>query len=113
MAKEIPVVDMEDFPAELPKLREACEEWGCFRIINHNIPSALRSEMKLVVRSLLDLPAEIKRRNTDRIPGSGYVPPTPKNPIYEALGLYDAASVEDVADFCSQLEASPQQRLLL
>ena len=106
----IPTIDLSDFPREYEKLRKACEEWGCFRLLNHNIPLELMQEMKKVVRSLLDLPMEIKKRNQDVISGSGYVAPSPKNPLYEALGLYDMASSQAVHNFCSQLDATPSQR---
>ena len=106
----IPLIDMQDFPGQFRRLREACEEWGCFRVINHGIPLSLLSEMKSVVGSLLELPQEIKRRNTDVIAGSGYVAPSDINPLYEALGLYDMASHQAVHAFCSQLDASPFQR---
>lgn len=108
----IPVIDLHDFPNQSSKLITACEEWGCFRLINHDevLPLTLMSEMKAVVRSLFDLPVEIKRQNTDVITGSGYVAPTAKNPLYEALGLYDMSSPRDVDTFCSQLDASPHQR---
>ncbi|KAK2981664.1 hypothetical protein RJ640_000173 [Escallonia rubra] len=110
MACEVPVIDMQDFPSQAEKLVGACEDWGCFRLINHTIPATLMSEMKSVVRSLLDLPLEIKQRNRDAITGSGYVAPTAINPLYEALGLYDIGSVEAVRAFCAQLDASPLQR---
>lgn len=108
----IPVIDLQDFPAQSLKLVKACEEWGCFRIVNHHetLPESLMSEMKSVVRSLLDLPQEIKRRNTDVIAGSGYMAPSQINPLYEALGLYDMASPKAVEAFCNQLNASPHQR---
>uniref|UniRef100_A0A5B7BSY9 2-oxoglutarate-dependent dioxygenase DAO n=1 Tax=Davidia involucrata TaxID=16924 RepID=A0A5B7BSY9_DAVIN len=107
----VPVIDLQDhFPSQSQKLIEACQEWGCFRIINHHIPITLMSEMKSVVTSLLHLPMEIKRRNTDAIAGSGYVAPSKANPHYEALGLYDLGSPEAVQSFCTQLDASPQQR---
>ncbi|XP_028090901.1 2-oxoglutarate-dependent dioxygenase DAO-like [Camellia sinensis] len=106
----VPVIDLQDFPSQSQKLIDASQEWGCFRIINHQIPTTLMSDMKSVVRSLLDLPPEIKRRNTDVIAGSGYVAPSKVNPLYEGLGLYDIGSTHAVLDFCSQLDASPQQR---
>lgn len=109
----IPTIDLHNFPVESRKLREASEEWGCFRIINHGIPSSLTSEMKKVVRNLLDLPQEIKKRNTDVIAGSGYVAPSQINPLYEALGLYDMASSQAVDTFSSQLNASSHQRSVL
>ncbi|KAE9456263.1 hypothetical protein C3L33_11820, partial [Rhododendron williamsianum] len=105
-----PVIDLQNFPSQSDELIHACEQWGCFRIINHPIPATLMSEMKFVVRSLLDLPPEIKRRNTEVIAGSGYVAPTKINPLYEGLGLYDVGSTEAVLEFCSQLDASPPQR---
>ena len=108
----IPVIDLSQFPdsEEYKKLREASVEWGCFRLVNHKIPLTLMSEMKKVVRSLLDLPMEIKKRNTDVIAGSGYMAPSEINPLYEALGLYDLGSSQAIQNFCSQLEASSYQR---
>ncbi|KAH7843930.1 hypothetical protein Vadar_022513 [Vaccinium darrowii] len=106
-----PVIDLQNlFPSQSHKLIEACEQWGCFRLINHSIPVTLMAEMKSVVGSLLDLPPEIKRRNTGVFAGSGYVAPTKINPLYESLGLYDIGSPEAVLEFCNQLDASPQQR---
>ncbi|GLT82484.1 hypothetical protein SLE2022_008500 [Rubroshorea leprosula] len=116
MGKEkegIPIIDLSNFPGEYEKLREACQDPGCFRVVNHGIPLDLMWDMKRVVRSLLDLPMEIKRRNTDVIPGSGYMAPSQVNPLYEALGLYDMASSYAVQTFCSQLDASPQQREII
>ncbi|KAB8720530.1 hypothetical protein FH972_026411 [Carpinus fangiana] len=69
--------------------------------------------MKKVVKDLLDLPMEIKKRNADVIAGSGYVAPSNSNPLYEALGLYDLGSPAAVRAFCSQLDASPQQREII
>ncbi|ONH97413.1 hypothetical protein PRUPE_7G188800 [Prunus persica] len=111
----IPVIDMQKFPdaEEYKKLREASEIWGCFRLINHKIPLALMKEMKAVVRSLLDLPMEIKQQNKDVIAGSGYMAPSKVNPLYEALGLYDLGSPEAVHTFCSKLDASSHQREII
>ena len=111
----IPVIDLNQFTdsGEYKKLREASEEWGCFRLVNHKIPLTLMSEMKTVVRSLLDLPMETKKKNTDVIAGSGYMAPSSVNPLYEALGLYDMGSSQAVHTFCSQLDASSYQRLAM
>ncbi|XP_050230348.1 2-oxoglutarate-dependent dioxygenase DAO-like [Mercurialis annua] len=111
--KSIPSIDVSDFPGESETLRKAGEEWGCFRILNHNIPSSLLLEMKDVVRSLLDLPMEVKARNTAVIAGSGYERPQQIKPIYEALGIYDFTSSEAVDTFCSQLDASTHQRKVI
>uniref|UniRef100_A0A803KWB7 Fe2OG dioxygenase domain-containing protein n=2 Tax=Chenopodium quinoa TaxID=63459 RepID=A0A803KWB7_CHEQI len=69
--------------------------------------------MKSVVEQLLDLPLEIKQRNVDVIPGTGYLAPSEKNPLYESLGLFDVASSASVSNFCSQLRVSSQQREII
>ncbi|KAL5784148.1 hypothetical protein ACOSQ2_006540 [Xanthoceras sorbifolium] len=112
----IPIIDLEDFPVQIGKLMvEASEEWGCFRVINHKIPSTLMSEMKKVVTSLFDLPMDIKRRNTDVFPNSGYRAPSSyvDNSLYESMGMYDMASSQGVTTFCAQLDASPHQREII
>ncbi|VFQ83014.1 unnamed protein product [Cuscuta campestris] len=108
----IPTIDLQDFPAQLRKLREACEEWGCCRIVNfdHVLSKSLLPDMKDVVKSLFDLPQEIKARNKHVLPGSGYTTPSLRHPNYEALGIYDMSSLHDVEAFCDALDVSPHQR---
>ncbi|KAG5545955.1 hypothetical protein RHGRI_018200 [Rhododendron griersonianum] len=86
VARTVPVIDMQDFPAQSGKLMQACGEWGFFRIINHGIPPALMGEMKAVSRSLLDLPVEIKMRNSTLVQGKGYTPPNMASPVFDGLG---------------------------
>ena len=109
---EIPVISLHESAEKLQHLREACEEWGCFRVMDHPVDSKLMGEMKRVVRCLLDLPLEIKMRNTDVIAGSGYMPPSKANPLYEGLGVYNMASSQAIQTFCSQLDATPHQRFI-
>ncbi|KAF3339931.1 gibberellin 20 oxidase 2 [Carex littledalei] len=111
MAK-LAVIDLAEFsdPNQKKDLLEASRYWGCFRVINHGIPGGLQSEMKAAVKALFDLPDDVKCRNADVILGSGYIGPTPKNPFYEAFGLYDAASLSDVDAFCSLLDAPSHVR---
>jgi 2-oxoglutarate-dependent dioxygenase len=112
MAK-LAVIDLAEFSDsnQTKNLLEASCRWGCFRVINHGIPGSLQSEMKAAVKALFDLPDDVKRRNSDVIHGSGYVGPTPMNPLYETFGLYDAASLTDVDAFCSLLDAPSHVRL--
>ncbi|OWM66518.1 hypothetical protein CDL15_Pgr013735 [Punica granatum] len=107
----VPVIDMQELPFHYAKLREACQEWGCFRVVNHGVPVVLMSEMKRVGRSLLDLPIETKKQNVEVRPGSGYIAPGKVNAIYESLYLSDLASPEFVPAFCSQLDADPENRM--
>nr|GEV08410.1 2-oxoglutarate-dependent dioxygenase DAO-like [Tanacetum cinerariifolium] len=111
----IPVIDLQNLPNQLPEVISACENWGCFRLINHHeiLSTKLMFDMKTGVRSLLDLPVEIKRRNSNVIAGSGYMAPSVKNPLYEALGLYDMSKSGDVERFCEELDATPHQREII
>ncbi|KAL3720701.1 hypothetical protein ACJRO7_005503 [Eucalyptus globulus] len=105
---EIPVINLRSFLLPFEKLREADEEWGCFRVLNHGILEALMGEMKAVVRSLLDLPMEAMKKNEGQVvEGSGHKEPTKANPLYECWGLDDMGSAQAVDVFCSQSLASP------
>ncbi|KAK4383578.1 2-oxoglutarate-dependent dioxygenase DAO [Sesamum angolense] len=112
--KSVPVIDIEDSASLPEKLVRACEELGCFRLMNHGIPMSLMSEMKAAVRSLLDLPLEVKRRNSNpHEPSKGYTPPNLASPFFDSLSLYDMASPNAVEYFCSQMDASPHQREII
>ncbi|XP_057443663.1 2-oxoglutarate-dependent dioxygenase DAO-like [Lotus japonicus] len=115
MKDSIPVIDLENISdqVERNKLREACEKWGCFRIINHSVPATLMAEMKMVVGTLFDLPMEIKMRKVSAGYGSGYTPPRVADPLHEALTLYDLGSSQARHEFCTQLDASPHQREIM
>ncbi|XP_059663967.1 2-oxoglutarate-dependent dioxygenase DAO-like [Cornus florida] len=106
----IPMIDMQKFPGESGKLVAACEEWGCFRIINHGIPATMLSEMQFISRSLLDLPVETKRLYGEAVGGKGYSPPLEASPLLEGLDVYDMASPGAVNALCSHLHVSPHQR---
>ncbi|XP_039159508.1 2-oxoglutarate-dependent dioxygenase DAO-like [Eucalyptus grandis] len=111
---KIPVINLRGFLLPFEKLREAGEEWGCFRVLNHGILEALMGEMKAVVRSLLDLPMEAKKKNEGQVvEGSGHKEPTKANPLYECWGLDDMGSAQAVDVFCSQSLASPHQREIM
>ncbi|KAJ0965525.1 hypothetical protein J5N97_026663 [Dioscorea zingiberensis] len=99
---EIRTIDLTNFPSEEANLREACQTLGCFRLVGHGFPDSLPAEMKAA--------CIIKRLNSDVIPGSGYLSPSPTNPLYEAFGLYDASSPLDlhalVVDIASKIGKS-------
>ncbi|XP_020203808.1 2-oxoglutarate-dependent dioxygenase DAO [Cajanus cajan] len=118
MEASIQVVDFQKLSSdqeELKKLREACEKYGCFRIINHPVPPTLMVDMKLVAKHLHDLPRDIKKRNKSAIlPEDGYVSLSVTSPVYEGLGIYDMhSSPHEVQDFFSQLDVSPHDRQII
>ncbi|KAH6778017.1 2-oxoglutarate and oxygenase superfamily protein [Perilla frutescens var. frutescens] len=69
----IPVIDLEclnkDAAARgwiIDQVRYACEEWGFFQIINHEIPSSLMKKVVEGVRKFHDLGTEIKKQYYSR-----------------------------------------------
>ncbi|XP_010919592.2 S-norcoclaurine synthase 1 [Elaeis guineensis] len=72
---EIPVIDMsrllqsESSRDESTKLNLACEQWGFFQLINHNIPNELIERMKVVIEEFFKLPLEVKEQFA-QLPGS-------------------------------------------
>ncbi|KAL3649289.1 hypothetical protein CASFOL_005692 [Castilleja foliolosa] len=112
--KAVPIIDMSDLSNLPEKLVIACQELGCLRLINHRIPISLMSEMRAVVRALLDLPLDVKMRNSNpQEPSKGYTPPNLASPFFDSLSLYDMVSPGAVEGFCAQMDASPKQREII
>ncbi|CAA0808469.1 2-oxoglutarate (2OG) and Fe(II)-dependent oxygenase superfamily protein [Striga hermonthica] len=113
--KTVPIIDMEDSSGQLPeKIVRSCEEFGCFRLVNHGIPISVMRDMRAVARSLLDLPLEVKTKNSNpQEPAKGYTPPNLASPFFDSLSLYDMGSDVSVDEFCAQMNASPQQREII
>ncbi|CAN0902161.1 Gibberellin 2-beta-dioxygenase 8 [Linum grandiflorum] len=53
-----PVIDMENLDMEI--LREACQEWGVFRVANHGVPTSLIRQLKSLAREFFHQPYESK-----------------------------------------------------
>ncbi|KAI3755702.1 hypothetical protein L1987_55508 [Smallanthus sonchifolius] len=111
MATEgVPVIDMQNVEGLGEEVVKACEEWGCFRIVNHGIPLELLAEMKAPAASLFDLPEEIKRRTVDAEPGKGYVGRNLVTPFYEGLSI---DGISSTGEFCDRLDVSSHQREII
>ncbi|KAI9104191.1 hypothetical protein K1719_023027 [Acacia pycnantha] len=109
----VPVIDLKKFPEEeeYNKLREVCEKWGCFRLVNHDIPGSLMQEMKEVAIYVHALQPEIKKRNVDpsKYKGTGLML-FPYQPLFESMSIYDLGSPQAFNDLFSQLDLPPQHR---
>ncbi|KAD4179017.1 hypothetical protein E3N88_27608 [Mikania micrantha] len=106
----VPVIDMQKVDGLGEELVKACEEWGCFRMVNHGIPVELMAEMKVVTASLFDLPEEVKRRTVDIGPGNGYVPRNAISSFYEGFSIDRISSTNK---FCDRLDVSTHQREII
>ncbi|KAK4253592.1 hypothetical protein QN277_010245 [Acacia crassicarpa] len=108
----VPVIDLKKFPEEeeYNKLREVCEKWGCFRLVNHDIPGSLMQEMKEVAIYVLSLPSEIKKCKVDpsKYKRTGHMLYT-HQPLFETMGI-DLGSPQPLNDLFSQWDLPPQHR---
>jgi len=74
----IPVIDLEDIDNKDPsihqgivdKIKEACETWGFFQVVNHGIPLSVLEELKDGVKRFYEQDTEAKKslytRDTQR-----------------------------------------------
>uniref|UniRef100_A0A0E0C1M9 Fe2OG dioxygenase domain-containing protein n=1 Tax=Oryza meridionalis TaxID=40149 RepID=A0A0E0C1M9_9ORYZ len=63
---EIPVVDFRRLQLgdgdELARLHIACQDWGFFQLVNHNVPEDVMEGMKASIQGFFELPAETKKQ---------------------------------------------------
>ncbi|XP_043700356.1 probable 2-oxoglutarate-dependent dioxygenase AOP1 [Telopea speciosissima] len=81
------------------KVREACEEYGCFMVGYDGIPTELREEMFMAMKDLFDLPVETKQKNSNPQPTRGYRGNSGVAPLYESLGVDDAHCLDPAQAF--------------
>ncbi|KAI3708225.1 hypothetical protein L2E82_37390 [Cichorium intybus] len=108
--KRVPLIDMQKVEGLGEELVKACEEWGCFRMVNHGLPAELMAEMKVVAASLLDLPDDIKRKTLSAENYKGYRERNVITSFFEALSIDDISSPDE---FCDRLDASVHQREII
>lgn len=110
---DLPVIDFALLPwksggdahhhdqRELEKLREACQEFGFFRAINHGVNSTLIPTVDSMARDMFMLPVDIKERAISPIFNTGYAPPKTgtqgKDSLPEGMVFPDDNSVDDIS----------------
>ena len=81
------------------RIREACENFGCFEVVYDKIPRKLREETFSLLRELVEVPLERKQKNVNPKPYHGYSGPCSKESLYEGFGIEDASSYDSVKSF--------------
>ncbi|XP_065880205.1 probable 2-oxoglutarate-dependent dioxygenase AOP1 [Euphorbia lathyris] len=87
------------------RVREACEDYGCFEVICEQISSQLREEIFSLTNKLYLLPMEIKKKNTNSNPFMAYASPNPVIPLLESFGIEDASNYESIKGFAQLMMA--------
>jgi len=68
---DLPVIDLSRFALTthdahyhevIAKVKDACQELGFFRVVNHGIPQTLLQDVESAVQQLCAMPAEAKQR---------------------------------------------------
>ena len=110
----LPVIDFTKLPQELDddqklsnlgdcpvvaKLREACIEWGFFRLVNHGISEELLDKVHNVCQALLSLPNQTKDRAITSNPFESYI----RTPNFETLNVVDTAQSEYLEQMCLRI----------
>ncbi|PRQ32040.1 putative oxoglutarate/iron-dependent dioxygenase, non-heme dioxygenase domain-containing protein [Rosa chinensis] len=90
------------------KVREACENYGCFEIVYDKIPPQLRAETFSASRKLFSLPLETKKQNLNPKPYQGYVGPSVRAPLYEGFGFEEASNYESLGSLTEDIWSHDQ-----
>ncbi|GLJ41161.1 hypothetical protein SUGI_0852320 [Cryptomeria japonica] len=110
---DLPVIDFSKFPQDLDgeelshpqdfpmlaRLREACTEWGFFRLVNHGISVELLDKVQNVNRDLFSMPNEFKDRATTSSPLDSYY----RGPNHETFNFVEPSKPESLEQMCSKI----------
>ncbi|KAK2978969.1 hypothetical protein RJ640_017533 [Escallonia rubra] len=61
---DVPVIDLSILSAAylVAEIRDACENWGVFQVINHGVPLELQAKFELVMKKFFAQPVAEKRK---------------------------------------------------
>ncbi|GLJ41124.1 hypothetical protein SUGI_0851910 [Cryptomeria japonica] len=113
----LPLIDISQFQMELERggsnklqnhysvatVREACKEWGMFRLVNHGIPQNLLQHVEAVSRQLFSLPQETKERVAASYIKNGYT----KFDTNENFSFNDLPDSNSVLEVCKRIWPLP------
>ncbi|PRQ35428.1 putative oxoglutarate/iron-dependent dioxygenase, non-heme dioxygenase domain-containing protein [Rosa chinensis] len=90
------------------KVREACENYGCFEIVYDKILPQSKAEILSASRKLYSLPLETKKNNLTPNRYQGYVGPSVTAPLYEGFGFQEASNYESLRSFTKEMWSHDQ-----
>ncbi|KAF5456674.1 hypothetical protein F2P56_026125 [Juglans regia] len=82
------------------RVREACENYGCFEVIYDKIPIDLRTEAFSAARQLFDLPLDAKQKGVNPTRRNlGYMGQSSLGSLYEAFAIEDGSNYDSLKSF--------------
>eukprot|EP01018_Ginkgo_biloba_P013942 Gb_30506 [translate_table: standard] len=85
------------------QIREAYEDWGFFRVINHGIDQSLVDCVDSVARQLFALPAEVKETAISPLPFSGYAARSLFSPYGESMNFPRILRPDSIQQYSDKL----------
>ncbi|GLJ41126.1 hypothetical protein SUGI_0851930 [Cryptomeria japonica] len=115
----LPLIDISEFQLELERggpnnlqnhysvasVREACKEWGIFRLVNHSIPQNLLQQIESVSHQFFSVPAETKERAAACNTNNGYT----KFATNEIVCFSDLPNSNSVPGVCERIWPLPDE----
>ncbi|KAK7320713.1 hypothetical protein VNO77_30437 [Canavalia gladiata] len=113
----------EEWKKMSKRVKEACENHGCFFLIYDEIPKVQCEDMYMALKALFDLPQETKKKHTSPKPYRGYNSDCPIIPLCQSFGIDNAPlsnTVEAFTDlmwpqgnptFCETLKSTSSKML--
>ncbi|GLJ47807.1 hypothetical protein SUGI_1009720 [Cryptomeria japonica] len=114
--EEVPVIDLSllgnghDSESMYAQVRKACEEWGCFVVVNHGVKEDIIHQMDSSTRDAFALPKETRQRNIFQRRNVSHIADLPAMPFYESFGVPGAPDPDAIQKFSDQLwpQGNPQ-----
>ncbi|KAJ6354596.1 hypothetical protein OIU77_005242 [Salix suchowensis] len=96
------------------RVREACETHGIFFLVYDKIPTSLREEIFVALKTLFDLPEETKNKHVNPRPYRSYLGKCPVIPFHESFGVDEAPTLDASQAFTTLMwpEGNPKFLLL-
>ena len=115
----LPLIDIFEFLLDLERepnnlqnhesvsrVKEACKEWGMFRLVNHGIPQNLLQKVKSVSHQLFFEPEEAKERAATCNAKNGYT----KFPTNKVLVFNDLPISNLMPKVCKKYDPCPMKK---
>ncbi|XP_057820214.1 2-oxoglutarate-dependent dioxygenase DAO-like [Cryptomeria japonica] len=106
-SEQVPVIDLSSLKngheaesATLAKVKKACQEWGCFLVVNHGIEENVITQMDSATRETF----KVSKENKEKIQGEfGYIPSMAALPFLEILPVNGAPDPNAIQKFAQEL----------